>query len=232
MDDALNMRYLEVRSWPERADIVVVDRANGEAMAHYDLMDVPTELAQSPLFDVNASWQDRAKHALHELETDDQELLRIHFGLDEDAPLHLAVDPEPRERLAQVLQDHGLSLADVEFSNTIQLIERLERMSVHDLWALMSDWYDVCARRYPAGISRREPESWVHRAHPDRSEHYSHISRGNRETAWALFKDQVDLPLANFSLYELICWVYFSRTEFADHEPFGLQALSALSSVA
>lgn len=223
------VRHVEVRSWPERPDIMVIDQERAMELAHYDLEDVPDWVeVDDPVFDPLQPWAVRARHALRELEQD-QERLSIHFEVDPDFEVRLAPAPEPRRSSDAILRAHDLSLDEVELPQIQGAIAKMRAMPVVELWELMADWYDRMERRYPVGTSRGEPRSWVHRAHPDRADHFTHLADGDRELARELFQEAVDVPITEFSLYPVIQWVYFSRTEFAGEEPFPLTALDALT---
>lgn len=222
------VRHVEVRSWPERPDIMVIDQERALELAHYDLEDIPEWVAaDDPVFDPMQPWAVRARHALRELEQD-QERLGLHFEVDPHLEVRLAPAPEPRRASDAILRAHGLSLDDVELPRIGEAIERMRAMPAAELWELMADWYDRMERRYPVGTSRSEPRSWVHRAHPDRADHFTHLADGDREIALELFREAVDVPIPEFSLYQVLQWVYFSRTEFAGEQPFALTALEAL----
>lgn len=223
------VRHVEVRSWPERPDIMIIDQERAMELAHYSLEDIPEWVeADDPIFDPLQPWAVRARHALRALEAD-QERLTLHFEVDQEFEVRLSPAPEPRRSSEAILREHGLSLDDVELARIEKAIATMQAMPITELWALMADWYDRMERRYPAGTSRAEPRSWVHRAHPDRADHFTHLADGDRDLARELYQEAVDLPVAEFSLYPVIQWVYFGRTEFAGEQPFALSALEELT---
>ena len=137
--------------------------------------------------------------------------------------------------MEELLGDHELGLAELEFPRLEATLEMLRARPPGELYRLLCEWHDVVECHMPAGYTQLYPNSWVHRAAACR-EHFRHLVSGTgggptltvREEADAhtLFRQMVDVDLAHFSFGHALRWVYFQGTEFADCEPFALQALS------
>lgn len=227
------VRELDVRTWPERTDVVLIDLKSATALAHYPL----EEMGVGACFDPRARFDERAADALGRLEHD-QELLRFHWQLPDETLIRLGVDTSVRELIENLLDEYGLALADVELDDPNRPLERLGRLDVGELYELLCDWHDVVERRYGAGESRADPDSWVQRAAPERACLYAWLCAGATERfpidspaaaeAYRLFLELVDADLAGFSFGHLLRWTYFHRTEFAGcrrREPAALQQL-------
>lgn len=221
------VRYVEVRAWPEHTDVLVVDTERALVLSEYAVDDPPPGHTDSPLFDPMAAWTLRARAALGDLERD-QERLRIHFAVDAHYEVRLAPNLEPRRGLEAVLRAFDLGLDEMELAALPQHAPALWQMPIERLWELLADWWDRCERRYPAGIARADEQCWVHRAHPDRRDHFTHMADGDRDLAYEVFREQVDVPLVEMSLYNVLAWIYFSRTEFAERTCEPLGALEAI----
>lgn len=224
------VRYVEVRSWPERTDVVVIEPARAIAMAHYRLDEQPLGTAYSPIFDPRAPWATRADAAMRSLE-ENQAFLGAVFETDDEAFIRLEPSEQPRADLERILTAYGLSLADVDVPNLACALRLVARMPVEQLWELIADWYDRVERRYPPGTARASTESWIHRAHPDVASHFTHLAGGDRGAALEIFREEVDVPMGEFGLYPALAWIYFFRTEFAGEQPFRLRALDELLGV-
>lgn len=227
MSGSVLLRHVEVRSWPERTDVLVLDAERAVVLAEYALDDPPEGREQSPLFDPTAPWAVRARHALRSLERD-QERLLLHFAVDPSFEVRLAPAPEPRRSFEGILREAGLDLQQVEIPHLPDAVAQLNAISPERHWELVADWFDRCERRYPAGVSREDERSWVQRAHPSRADHFTHLAAGDRELAYEIFSEQVDVEVDELSLYQVLCWSYFSRTEFSDRPPVVLVALKDL----
>ncbi|WP_217924715.1 hypothetical protein [Miltoncostaea oceani] len=221
------LRHVEVRTWPERPDVLVIDQDRAVALAHFRLDDIPPGAEGDPVFDLSRPFEERAASALRHVESD-QEVLKLHFEADPQFSVHLACTPEPRASLDLLLGEYGLSLDAVEIGQPAMLLRRLNELSDEALWSLLADWYDRAERRYPPGTSRQEPGSWVHRAHPDRADHFTSMAGGDRDLAAEIFREMIDVAPGDLRLYPLLQWVFFSRTEFADLKIGPPPAFSAL----
>lgn len=212
---------IEVRTWPERSDVLVIDVDRAIVLAHYELDE---EGPKTPLSDPLAPYSDRAAQAIAALHSD-QPYLQAHFRSGEQEVELRDVDAS-RSRLSDLLAQHDLTLADVELANLPQLDGKMDGMDIGDLFSLLVDWHDVVERHYPQGSSYQESESWVHRARPENAFHFHYLAAGvedrneasEQETssAYELFHRFVDVDLPSYSFGFYLRWVYFHRTEFPD----------------
>jgi len=230
MSDDVTVRYVEVRSWPERTDVVAIEPARAIALAHYRLDEQPLGVGYSPIFDPRGPWATRADAALRSLE-ENQPFLHVCFDVDGDGFIRLEPAEQPRADLEGILTTYGLSLKDVEVPNLACALRLVARMPVVDLWELIADWYDRVERRYPPGTARAATESWIHRAHPDVAEHFTALAGGDAAAGLDLFREEVDVPMGEFGLYPALMWIYGFRTEFSGVQPFRLRALDQLLGV-
>lgn len=224
------VRDVEIRSWPERADLVVIDINRARVLAHYPLNDPRPYTIWNP----KAPYGARAEQAIEFLE-DEQEYLRLVFGVDAQHIVKLQPTPVVRQRIQELLADYGLSLQDIEFAQLSGALARLSAEPVDRLYDLLCDWYDTVERHYPAGAARQDPGSWVHNAHPDRAVHHHAItcevtdrsaaSDEQTEQAYEFFRELIDVDLQHFSFGHALRWLYYHRTEFADRSPFELRAI-------
>lgn len=212
---------VEVRAWPERADLVVIDYWSAELLAQY----LPMEGIESPITDLTLPYERRSALAIRSIERD-QDFLKNHF-LTEDAVCLKLVD-DSRKRLDTLLGEHGLTAGDSDFSSLEATGEKLEAKSTEDLFALLLDWHDVIERRYPAGSSMLDPTSWVQQAKPDVAKHFaSLVQTDDLQAAYDLFVSLVNVSRKDFSFGLFLRWIYFHRTEFSD---FAAEPLLALRS--
>jgi hypothetical protein len=222
---------VEIRTWPERTDLLVIDVQGAVLLAHYEL----DQKRDDPLFNPLAPYQQRASAAVAALHSD-QDYLRAYFNTKTD--VQLEVDPSSRERIAELLHEYQLTLETVSLEQYHQLVEHLQSMSVDSLFDLLVDWHDVVERHYPPGASKLDPGSWAHRAAPDQQYSFHYLTCGiesragaNSEqsrAAYKFFRDLIDVGLADFTLGQLVRWVYYHRTEFKDQQRFELRALQEL----
>lgn len=215
MSEMIAVRHVEVRSWPERSDVLVIDQDQAIALSHYRLDDIPGWAADDPVFDISAPYAARCESALRDLERD-QERLILHFGLPRHATVRLACTAEPRASLERLLVDHGLNLALVELSEPGRLVDALTGMDERVLWHLVADWFDRAERRFRPGTGRQQASPWVMRSHPDRADHFHHLSDGDTGWAYESYRDTIDVPAAEVRLHHVLQWALYARTEFAE----------------
>jgi hypothetical protein len=230
-DNTLTVREVEVRTWPERTDVLVIDLQRAIVLAHYPLREGEVT---GTVHDWTASYDDRAAIALRALERD-QEYLQMHYDV-VDAEIKLRDVAVVRERQDRLLSDYQLNLNRISFPSVPAVVQQLQEMPVDDLYHLLVDWYDVVERHYPAGSAALNPESWVHRAAPDQAFHWLYLASGEEDCAAAdpetndeaydLFTSLVDVDLDAFNFGHVIRWVYFHRTEFSVREMPELRALT------
>jgi hypothetical protein len=221
---------VEVRSWPERADLVVIDYRRAVVLAHYPLSDPRPYVVWDP----KAPYQERADTALSFLE-EDQSYLRAHFDAPETHLVKLHATPSVRQRIQELLADYDISLADIAFSHIRQGLAVLAAQDSERLYELLCDWYDTVERHYPAGSARSDSRSWVVRAAPGRAVHHHYLAAGieNRvdaaaedtEAAYEIFQQLIDVDLTELTFGHLLRYVYYHRTEFAEIAPFEPRAL-------
>jgi len=224
------IRRVEVRTWPQRVDLFLIDPITNITLAHFPLDD---EFA-GPVFDPLAPYNERANDALYRLEKD-QSSLRWHYGL--DCEVKLGLDGEMRAVLAETLDKYGLELDLLELASLYVDPYWLEHLGAPQLFRLLCDWIDVAERHYPVGstLAIREPNHWTYRSRPDIARQFHALAgvekpdTGSDPQAYAIFCAMVDAPLPQFSLGLLLRWLYYHLTEFSDRRPIPLpKALNAL----
>jgi hypothetical protein len=226
----ITFRDVEIRTWPERGDLLVIDVAGAAVLAQYLLpeADDPTS-GSGVLFDPKAPYRQRAEAAVKAVERD-QDFLRLHFQADDDSVCLRPVET-CRKRLTKLLGDFGLKVSDTDLEKLLETEEVLWGMELGRLYRLLCDWHDLIDRRYPSGSSQLDPGSWVHRARPEDCYHFHYLESGQKDQgsddqeAFELFRQLIDVPLSDFSFGMLIRYVYFLRAEFPGFDPFGLRAL-------
>lgn len=229
-EHSIVFREVEIRTWPERSDLLVIDLAHAVAIAHYPLQELP-----GPLFDPLAPYEERAAQAVESLEGD-QDYLRAHFSVAPDHEVKLQPVRETRARIESLLADYGLRLDDTSLTDSERLLAKLDELSLDDLYELLCDWHDVVERHYPAGSSRMDERSWVHRAQPSSCYHWRYLACGldpenegnpdEQEEAYELFRSLIDVALENLTYGHLLRYAYFHRAEFPRRERFELRALA------
>lgn len=221
----VTFRDIEIRTWPERSDLVVIDVAGAVVLAQYLQFEPGDPFARSgDLFDPAAPYDRRCRAAIAAIEND-QEFLQRHFDTEE--AVCLRIDRSGRERLEVLLGEYGLRLRDTDLRALPATAKTLREMDLQRLYHLLCDWHDMVDRRYPAGSSQTDPESWVHRARPGGCLHFHYLSGDQGEdSAWELFCDLIDVPLRDFSFGMLLRYVYFLRAEFPERESFPLKAFA------
>lgn len=218
MSHDVEVRYIEVRTWPHRADVIAIDGL--DVLATWPLeYPLPDGFEDSPIFQIEASWEQRATAALRALEKD-QDLLRVHFGLGATVEIQLAALRSPQARCESVLNEHGFTFEDVDLHRLPALVQRLQAMTENDLWELLADWHDISVLRYPAGWSRAHLEQVpvIAHLHPDQANLYQQRSGGDPHIAFRNFREDVDVPADEIAFNTILRWVLVSRTEFADAE--------------
>lgn len=215
---------IEIRTWPERSDVLVIDVERAQPLMQYES---DPERTDDPLFDVFAAPADRAAAAIKVMERD-QDYLKAHFRSDEDVELVEATDP--RENIRALLLGHGLDLDGLTLRNLPAIADYLRARPAEDLYKLLVDWHDVVERHYPQGASYEDPTSWVHRSAPGNCVIFHHQAAGIErldssdedvdEKAYEMFRRLIDQPLSDYSLGFFLRWVYFHMVEFPGVEPF------------
>lgn len=228
------VRDVEVRTWPECIDLVVIDQSRALALAYYPIDDEDTI---SPICDPRASYERRARAALNALEQD-QEFLQAHFELDSDHNVRLHPTDQVRERIAELLGGFGLQMQDIALPELRVGVDKLNGLDPDRLYELLCDWHDTVERHYPAGSSQLDETSWVHRARPSDCYQHHYLAAGietregvtpeQTDVAYELFKSLIDVPAKDLKFGHVLRWVYFHRVEFPERDPFALRALQDL----
>lgn len=216
--EAVAVREVDVRSWPERVDLLVVDAASGRALTHYPVCE-----GEGAVWDPRTPYADRLADALKRSEGN-QQYLREFYGLPEGTTVRLQPAHLTRDRIETLLSQHGLALGNVELDNLRGAVEQLKKLDLDELYELLCDWYDVVERSRHAGSAQANPLSWVHRAAPDRACYFHFVAVGletpdepgdeDSDLAYREFLRMVDVDLESFTLGHLLRWVYFHRSEF------------------
>lgn len=213
-------RCLEVRTWPQRVDVFLIDPPTNITLAHFPL---DSEF-QGPVFDPLAPYEERAADALKRLEKD-QSSLRWHYGL--DCEVRLGLDGDMRAVLSETLGAYDLELSALRLDSLCADPYWLEHLGIDQLFCVLCDWIDVAERHYPVGstLSVREPNHWASRSRPDTARHFHALAGVDKpedasdDNAYALFCAMVDAPLSQFSFGMLLRWLYYHLTEFSDRLP-------------
>jgi hypothetical protein len=226
-------RPVEVRSWPERTDVMVLDAQRPHAIAIFPLQD--NRLA--PAWDPFAPYEARAADAIQRSESD-QDMLASYYELTDGETVCLIPSLDRREKLDVLLNRYGLGLNEVEMPHLMELVRNFKSMPIDQLYAFLCDWHDVVEKDLPAGTSALKSESWVKRAAPEKRCHFHYLVTGiddreamteqATESAYAEFLMLVDVEVEHFSLGSLIRWIYFHRTEFRGTGLPMLQAVKEL----
>lgn len=218
-----SFRQVEVKTWPERSDVLVVDFERSWVIAHYAHDDVK-------FLDADSNYQARVKQAILALEQD-QEYLSAFYGIDD--LIRLKASGKNRSLIESVLNLHGMTLDMVAFDQMDEVAAFIKNMSVEQQYHLMLDWHDMIERHVPRGTTLQDKSSWAHRASPASAFHFHYLALGletnqateiEQKEAHSLFKTLIDVPIENVTLGHLIRWVYFHSTEFQDQEPFTMRA--------
>lgn len=233
----LVIREVEVRTWPQRSDLLVIDPQNGYTLAHYPLQE---DNRRSPAWDPFSPIEARAKDAAARTEIH-QDFLRLYYELAPSAEVKLVPTTGIRRRMGELLGQYDLTLADIELSSLESAAKRLAAMELDALYELLCGWHDAFELFYPIGASKLDPMSWIHRATPDSCALLLYLSSGKEsyqeaksdevEEAYALFRRLVDLELERFTFGHLLRWLYFHRAEFPDRPPFRLAVFKELRDV-
>ncbi len=180
-----------------------------------------------------APYAERAASALGLLEAYSQPHLRRSLHVAEGRVVAPRPDNTRREQMVALLAEHGLTLDGIELARARDPLINLRELDAVELYGLLCDWFDVVELGRPAGATAAQPGSWVHDAAPERACRFlravSGRSRsddpGDREAAYALFRDAVDVELPQFTFGHLLRYAFFLRSEFAGAERFDLCAL-------
>jgi hypothetical protein len=233
VDRSIVVRDVEVRTWPLRADLLVIDPGEALALAYFPLKDPGI----GKVADLHCGYAARCARALAQLEAD-QYYLRGHYGVGEDEDVCLRALTRPRASMNEILGEHGLDLNAVELPALAATLTMLRERESSELYELLRDWHDVAEMNTPRGHSARDVDSWLARARPHNNYHFHYLATGlsrasasaDEDTeAYLLFRQLIDTDLAHFSLGLALRWLYFAATEFAAYQRFPLRALNEFS---
>lgn len=224
----ITVRDVEVRTWPQRTDLLIIDPREALIIAHFPLLDP----ASGKVADLTSDYAERSRRAIEQTEAG-QEYLRSHYDID-DETVTLRAQQDVRRLMSELLAEYELTLADLEFPRLQETLLELRKQPLERLYALLCEWHDVVERHLPAGYTERDPDSWVHRAVPD-GHHFHFLAAGlssranasheDTDDAYLLFRDLIDVELIHFSFGHALRWLYFHLTEFSAYHPFRLRAL-------
>lgn len=216
--EAVAVREVDVRSWPERVDLLVVDAASGRALTHFPVCE-----GEGDVWDPRLAYTDRLTDALTRSESN-QDYLREFYNLPADTAVRLQAASSTRERIEGLLAQHGIAVGEIGLDNLRGAVEQLKKLELAQLYELLCDWYDVVERSRHAGSAQANPLSWVHRAAPERACYFHFIAVGletpdepgdeDSDLAYREFLRMVDVELEAFTFGHLLRWVYFHRSEF------------------
>jgi len=227
-------RNVEVRSWPEPLHLKVLDLDGWFLVDDFPLWGDRAAPAWDPL----APYAARTADAITRLESD-QEQLRLIFRIDDESTrVHLRPDAYSRQTMDALLRRYGLNLDEVETARIDDVIGSLYDLDLDDLYELLVDWVDVVERRLYEGACAAMGEPWLDNSSPAQASNFlklvcglddhSRATDAQRVEAFELFQRTVDVDLGYFSFAYLLRWVYYSRSEFGDCQPFELRAVEAL----
>lgn len=231
MTGGTTIREVDIRTWPERSDVVVIDVKSAIVLAQFPYLDPePGKVA-----DLSAEFQERAARAIEQVELH-QDVLQGHYGVGEDIVVRLKPTLKVRAIVNSALESHGITLEETKVKNLENLMDKLETMPVTELFGLVCDWFDVVERRYPSGSAAREEMEWVSRSEPSRSVQFHYLAHGLEDrkeatedqtlAAQEFFRFLIDVQIEEFNLGHILRWVYYHRTEFDNIPRFELTALN------
>jgi hypothetical protein len=229
------VRPVIVRGWPAQAETAVVDPDIAATLASFTLGaradegDGYLSIASDP----TQPFELRAQDALERTERlqEDLRYLLVSHGVEVGETIALSDTGEGRTDAAQVLAKHEIELADTDPKNIRRLVERLHKLPVDNLYALLCDWIET-VEHTGVGSGREIEDSFLWSAHPERRFAYRNRVAssdlieeilGEREPSAAspaersfeLFRKEADPLLNRYSFGATLRWIYFSRTEFA-----------------
>jgi hypothetical protein len=208
---------LELRTWPECLSCLVIDQQTAAVLADYHWPESAFEKDNfiGPLFEVQATVQDKGNQALQKLYLD-SDYLHTYYNTEQE--INLIIDYSHQQNIENLLKRFRLSLDDVNLSQTRECFQFLKEMPLEILFQLLTDWHDFVERRNPNKPSIDDPESWIHRSYPDKSNLYHYLSGSeNIADAYHLFEQLVDQQ-RDYSFGMLLRWVYFHRSEFKERK--------------
>ena len=228
---------VEVRTWPEQTDLMVIAENEAKLLGHYPLLFDPARdgVKPSPIYDPFASFDERAEAAIAALESD-QPFLAAHFN--SPSAICLDLSTAARDLQSEILTRYGLDHGVIELGSLREAELVLDGLELEQVFALLVEWHDVVELHYPPGASVADPESWVHRAAPANSHLFHNLSQNLEQSssdaaelaeAYEFFRILCNPSLAEFSFGSFLRWHYYHRSEFAavgKTERFELRALA------
>jgi hypothetical protein len=213
-------KLIEIRAWPQQADLRVIDVLGARQIAHY-----PVDFgSEYPLANPQVPYPQRAERA-REILQNDQQFLQMTFGVDQD--VNLQIDPRPRQLINDLLVDYQLDLEALELANSKQLLAEIEaRFDQEQLFSLLVDWYDLVEEHRYRGYSQQRPAAWIQRSAPENCFLFHYLSQGfdgradfspeQDQRAHNFFQQLIDVPAGDYSFGLFLRWLYYSRSEFPD----------------
>jgi hypothetical protein len=212
--------FIDVRTWPERTDVIIVDPAMMTVLAQYPLDPV----CEGPIWDICAPYKERANAAKEAL-LEDPEYLAASFHSGGEK-VELIIDTSLRTRMDVLLKGAGLDLSQIEFGKIKNAETKLRNLEIKKLFNLLCAWHDVVERRHLGGAS--SSQSWTERSHPDNCHLYCYLIAGvdnahaindeEKEEAFLLLSELNDVDIKDLTFGHILRWIYYSRTEFSDLE--------------
>lgn len=221
----MEQREIEIRTWPETVDVLVIDVASATLLAHYEM---DPDRDDSPLFRATAAHDERAAEAIRVTQRD-QDLLKKLFHAAGEDDIELVEARQPRESIGRLLLVHGLNLESLSLQDLPRIGAELGARDPEEIYRMLVDWNDVVERHYPQGSSYEDEGSWVHRATPENCINFHYQVAGvedlaasdkkTDEDAYELFLRLTDRPLSEYSFGFFLRWVYYHMVEFPGVEP-------------
>lgn len=224
---------VDVKTWPERADTLVVDARSGRPLVHFPLR----YDRGSPVCNILAPRQARIVDALERAEFD-QSALRGFLGIPAGKRIRLYERGVRAGLIEFALLPAALSVEQVEFADARTLERELAARSLEQLHQAVVGWFECIERNGDRGSAARIAQGRLHRADPEHPFHepYFHSLAEpftgeqaiDDDSAYRLCRELVDVPLELFSLKQLLWRAFFCRSEFPERTPFPLRALTVL----
>lgn len=214
MEDSTIYLELVVSTWPFRTGVLVYEPLGRLRIAEWDLLELsadPVIINQyGTVLNPLLPYRRRARTVLADLAAD-QELLRTALGITDES---LHVEPELSDdverELALWARKHNCHINDLALESLDPLLTKLEGWDPADHHAFVADWWENFER--PASL--QEP-SELRTASGPGGALYTAMTP-DRESALALWREEIDCPINEFSLYTALRCHWGWRLEFSD----------------
>src|SRR5581483_350677 len=157
---------VDVKTWPERADTLVVDARSGRPLVHFPLR----YDRGSPVCDILAPRTARIVDALERAEFD-QSFLRGFLGLSPGRRIRLYERGIRTGLIEHALLPAALSLEQVEFAGARTLERELAGRPLEQLHQTVVGWFECVERGGDAGAAARIGQGRLYRADPEHPFH-------------------------------------------------------------